>query len=568
MDSKDSPHGHILDSLKTFTYGHHDPQQQSQFHIFNALKIKGDEMAKPNIILTGFMGTGKTTVGRLMAQKLNYKFIDTDHLIEDEIGCTISDYFASHGEAAFRQKETEIAQRLSKSEGLVISTGGRMMLDPNNAEALSSTGRVFCLVATPEEILERVSNDSHTRPLLQGANPLEHIVELLQQREKGYKRFSQFKTSEKKPIAIADELSEFVQGKRDLRLEISAPSIDYEFIVGSGILPFVTSLAEINGPVAIITDETVAPLYAKSCGKVKTIITVPPGRQHKTLATAQTIYEQLLDADFDRSGTIIALGGTVISELAGFIAATYMRGVDCVQCPTSLLAMVDTSIGGKSGVDLPRGKNVIGVFKQPKTVIADVATLQSLSPRTFASGMAEVIKHGLIADPELLKKIEGGKWKPAEGGLQSASELQALVAQAIQVKINIIQEDPYEQGRRAVLNFGHTFANAIEHLSHHKVRHGEAVAIGMVIATRLSVDLGYCEPGLLVRVENVLKSALLPTKIPYQLIATDILRAMRSDKKKKAGKLRYILIKDIGETFITEQVDEQAVLKAIQETKE
>ena len=525
-------------------------------------------MAKPNIILTGFMGTGKTTVGRLMAKKLGYEFIDTDHLIEDEIGCSISDYFRTHGEVAFRQKETEMALRLSQSEGLVISTGGRMMLDPTNAEALSRTGRVFCLVATPEEILERVSHDSNVRPLLQGANPLEHIVELLQQREKGYKRFSQFKTSAKKPNAIANELSEFVQGKRDLRLEISAPSIDYEFIVGSGILPFVSSLAEMNGPVAIITDESVAPLYAKSCGKVDTVITVPPGRQHKTLATAQTIYEQLLDADFDRSGTIIALGGTVISELAGFIAATFMRGVDCVQCPTSLLAMVDTSIGGKTGVDLPRGKNVIGAFKQPKTVIADVATLQSLSPRTFASGMAEVIKHSLIADSDLLSKIEAGKWKPDAGGFQSAAELQALVAQAIQVKINIIQEDPYEHGRRAVLNFGHTFANAIEHLSRHKVRHGEAVAIGMVIATRLSADLGHCSNALLARVENVLTSALLPTRIPSQLVASDILLAMRSDKKKKAGKLRYILIRDIGETFITEDVNEEDILKVLQDLKE
>ncbi len=525
-------------------------------------------MAKPNIILTGFMGTGKTTVGRLMAKKLDYQFIDTDHLIEDEIGCTIAEYFRTHGEEAFRRKETEVALRLSQQEGLVISTGGRMMLDPQNAAALSKTGRVFCLVATPEEILERVSNDSNVRPLLQGANPLEHIVELLQQRERGYKRFSQFTTSTKKPKDIASELSEFVQGKRDLRLEISAPTVDYEYIVGSGILPFVSSLAEIEGPVAVITDETVAPLYAKSCGEVDTVITVPPGRQHKTLATAQTIYEQLLDADFDRSGTIIALGGTVISELAGFIAATFMRGVDCVQCPTSLLAMVDTSIGGKTGVDLPRGKNVIGAFKQPKTVIADVATLQSLSPRTFASGMAEVIKHSLIADSDLLTKIEAGKWKPAEGGFQSAAELQALVAQAIQVKINIIQEDPYEHGRRAVLNFGHTFANAIEHLSRHKVRHGEAVAIGMVIATKLSVDLGYCRPELLTRVENVLKSAMLPIRIPTQLIGSDLLIAMRSDKKKKAGKLRYIMIKEVGETFITDQVEEECVLKVLDELKE
>ncbi len=524
-------------------------------------------MAKPNIILTGFMGTGKTTVGRLMADKLNYQFIDTDHLIEDEIGCTIAEYFRTSGEDAFRRKESEVAQRLSQQEGLVISTGGRMMLDPGNAASLSSTGRVFCLVATPEEILERVSNDSHVRPLLQGANPLEHIVELLQQREKGYKRFSQFTTSAKKPDDIADELSEFVQGKRDLRLEISAPSLDYEFIVGSGILPFVSSLAEIQGQTAIITDERVAPRYAQSCGQATTVISVPAGRQHKTLETAQRIYEQLLDAGIDRSGTIIALGGTVISELAGFIAATYMRGIDCVQCPTSLVAMVDTSIGGKTGVDLPHGKNVIGAFKQPKTVIADVATLQSLAPRAFASGMAEVIKHSLIADSDLLEKIESGNWKPAAGGFLAASSLQALVAQAIQVKINIIQEDPFDHGRRALLNFGHTFANAIEQLSGHSINHGEAVAIGMVIATRLSAELGHCDMNLLARIEKVLVSAQLPVRIPADMSAAEILAVMGSDKKKQHGRLNYILIEDIGKTFKTDQVSKETVIKVMNELK-
>ncbi|MGW8313730.1 MAG: 3-dehydroquinate synthase [Desulfuromonadales bacterium] len=521
-------------------------------------------MSKENIILTGFMGTGKTTVGRLMAEQLNYEFIDTDQYIEEQIGCTIAEFFREKGEAAFRQMEADLAQSLAHRTGLVISTGGRMMLDPNNAAALSKTGRVFCLVATPEEILQRVSNDGNVRPLLQVPNPLEHIVELMQQREKGYKRFSQLETSAKLPVAIASDLAEFVQGKRDLRLEISAPSIDYEFIVGSGILPFVTSLAKIDGPVAIITDESVAPLYAQSCGVIDTVIVVPPGRQHKTLATAQSVCEQLLDADFDRSGTIIALGGTVISELAGFVAATYMRGVDCVQCPTSLLAMVDTSIGGKAGVDLPQGKNLIGAFKQPKTVIADVATLQSLPPRAFASGMAEVIKHSLIADSDLLQKIETGNWIRAAGELQQqASELQALVAQAIQVKINIIQEDPYEQGRRAVLNFGHTFANAIERLSRHEVRHGEAVAMGMVAATQLSSALGFCAADLQQRLESVLLASGLPIRIPAALHPEQLFQAMSSDKKKKAGKLRFVLIRGIGDVFVTDQIPEHAILTSL-----
>lgn len=514
-----------------------------------------------NIILTGFMATGKTTVGRTLASQLGYDFVDTDQLIESKIGMTIAEFFKVKGENAFRKMEADLARELADKNGLVIATGGRFMLDGDNAAVLGKTGRVFCLVATPEEILERAESDSHVRPLLLVPNPLEHIIELLQQRKQGYGQFPQFATSEKRPETVAEDLVGIIAGGPDVRLPIAAPSDRYEFIVGGGLLPFVSQLAGIDGPIAIITDETVEPLYAKSCGSVDVVVTIPPGRQNKTLLTAQSIYEQLLEADFDRSGTIIALGGTVISELAGFIAATYMRGVDCVQCPTSLLAMVDTSIGGKTGVDLPQGKNLIGAFKQPKTVIADVATLQSLPPRAFASGMAEVIKHSLIADSDLLQKIESGNWIQSAGEMPLASELQALVAQAIQVKINIVQEDPYDKGRRAVLNFGHTFANAIERLSHHSVSHGEAVAMGMVVATNLSAKLGYCPEELQERIESVLISSGLPTRIPAGLVPKQLLQAMRSDKKKKAGKLHYVLLKDIGDVFVTDQVPEDAVLE-------
>ncbi len=521
-----------------------------------------------NIILTGFMATGKTTVGRTLAAQLGYEFVDTDEIIESRIGMTIAEFFKVRGEAAFRKMETDLAQELANRSGLVIATGGRFMLDPNNARALVKTGRVFCLVATPEEILQRAESDGHVRPLLQVPNPLEHILELLDQRKKGYGSFPQFVTSEKSPDTVAKDLVGVISGGPDVRLPIAASTERYEFVVGGGLLPFISYLAEIDGPIAIITDDNVGPLYTQSCGYVDVVVSIPPGRKHKTLATAQSVCEQLVDADFDRSGTIIALGGTVISELAGFIAATYMRGVDCVQCPTSLLAMVDTSIGGKTGVDLPQGKNLIGAFKHPKTVIADVATLQSLPPRAFASGMAEVIKHSLIADSDLLRKIESGDWIQAPGEIrQQASELQSLVAQAIQVKINIVQEDPYDKGKRAVLNFGHTFANAIERLSRHTVSHGEAVAMGMVAAANLSVQLGHCPEALGERIESVLVSSGLPVQIPGKLAPEQLLSAMSSDKKKKAGKLRYVLIKDIGDVFVTDQVPEEAVLSTLNALK-
>ncbi|MDY0094065.1 MAG: 3-dehydroquinate synthase [Candidatus Vecturithrix sp.] len=525
--------------------------------------------SKPNIILTGFMATGKTTVGKLLAEQLDYEFIDTDQLIEARSGMTIPEIFRQKGETAFREMEAAIVQELAEKEKVVISTGGRLMLDAANAAALSKRGRVFCLVATPEEILKRVSHDSHAkRPLLETPNPMQRIVELLQQRKESYHHFSQFATSEKTPDEVTRHLLGIFQANPDLCVPITARDDRYEFIVGGGILPFVAQLAGISGPIAVITDSNVGPLYAESCGKTDIVITVTPGQQHKTLTTVQAICEELFEKGFDRSGTILALGGSLISGLAGFVAGIYMRGVDCVQCPTSLLAMVDTSIGGKAGINLTQGRNLLGVFKQPKAVVADVATLQSLSPREFANGMAEVIKHSLIADTDLLEKIEQGNWQRESDSLHPPlDELQALVAQAIQVKIQIIQEDPFEKGRRTILNLGHTFAYAIELVSEQEIGHGEAVAMGLVAAANLSARQGYCDPGLQKRIERTLQAAALPARIPAKMKPEQLLQAMKADKKKKGERLRFVLLRDIEDVFVTDAVPPNAVLETIRELR-
>lgn len=525
-----------------------------------------DRELKKNIVLTGFMGTGKTTVGKLLAAQLGYEFIDTDELIQTRQGRSIPQIFLELGEAAFRQMEADLAEELARREGLVISTGGRLMLDPANVAALSRQGRVFCLIATPEEILTRLKSDmEHARPLLEVPNPGERIVELLQQREKGYQRFLQVMTNDKQPAAVTKDLLGLIQ-EDPKRFAIDHPAQPYEFIVGGGLLPFMRQLAGVDGMLVVITDSHVGELYAPSCGAVDHVITVPVGRQHKTLATVRTIYDQLLDVRFDRTGTIVALGGSVVGDIAGFAAATYMRGVNFVQCPTSLLAMVDTSIGGKTGLDLPQGKNLIGFFKQPSAVIADVATLQTLPPEEVASGMAEVVKHGLLADTDLLQKVESGTWPSESGPLQaSLSEIQTLVAQAIQVKIAIVQEDPFELGRRSILNLGHTFAHAIEQVSGYAVRHGEAVAVGLVAAANLSARLGHCPPALQDRIELALTRVGLPTRLPQTLTPEALLKAMGSDKKRVAGQLRFVLLRDVGQAFVTDAVPEAAVLATLRD---
>ncbi len=410
---------------------------QDQF-ISDLLPLALEEFStkKTKIILTGFMGTGKTTVGRLLADNLNYRFIDTDELIESRNNRSISDIFQELGEDAFREMERAIVQEVAEQDGVVISTGGRLMLDPENVSALSRNSRVLCLVATPDEILTRVSDDQeHKRPLLSVPNPKEHIVELLQERNDKYRRFPQIATTDKIPTDIAKGLVEFIN-TNPKSLTVENPQRSYEYIVGAGLLPFIRQLTAIEGEAVIITDEVVNALYGPSCTSIGHIIRIPSGRQNKSLNTVQSVYDQLLDKGFDRSGTIVALGGSVVGDIAGYVAATYMRGVNFVQCPTSLIAMVDTSVGGKTSIDLPQGKNIIGVYKQPTKVIADVATLQTLHEVDFASGMAEVIKHGLIAESNLLDQVERGNW--AKNWDQSPSyigELQRLVAQAIQVKI-------------------------------------------------------------------------------------------------------------------------------------
>lgn len=350
----------------------------------------------------------------------------------------------------------------------------------------------------------------------------------------------------------------------EIRLPVHYPGGQYDVIIGEGVLPRLRQLAQVAGPLAVVTDENVGPLYAAQIGDAACVITLPAGERHKTLASVQRIYDALLAAGLDRSGTVVALGGGVIGDMAGFAAATYMRGVDFVQCPTSLLAMVDASVGGKTGVDLPQGKNLVGAFKQPTAVLIDTSTLQTLPPEELTAGMAEVIKHGLIGAPGLLARVEQGGGG-AEGSSVRIPNPRSLVLEAVQVKRDVVQADPFERGRRALLNLGHTFGHAIEQVSGYAVRHGEAVAMGLVCAAHLSARLGFCDAALQQRIETVLARVGLPARIPAHLAPEAIYAAMFSDKKKAAGKLRFILIRDVGDVFVQGDVAETAVLATLQQ---
>lgn len=516
-------------------------------------------MSNKNIILTGFMGSGKSAVGKALADRLGYRFVDTDRLIEARAGRTVAEIFEREGEESFRAWEANVARALAEERATVIATGGRLMLDSKNAQMLGSNGQVFCLTANPDEIVKRLQMEDAKRPLLAVPNPDARIMELLAKRAEGYARFPQIRTDNKSIEQVATEI-QLLMNKRIIG--VTYPGGSYNVAIGSDLLPHVRELAGITGPVAVITDSNVGPLYANQV-RGDMVVTIPAGEQYKTPATVNQLYSQLLAAGLDRQGTIIALGGGVVGDVAGFVAATFMRGIDFVQIPTSLLAMVDASVGGKTGVDLPEGKNLVGAFKQPQIVLADLVTLSTLPDAEFSAGMAEVIKGGIIADPELFKLVENQAAHLMSRSNTDLDLLEVVVGDSVEVKRKIVQEDPYEQGRRAVLNLGHTFGHAIEQVSGYSVRHGEAVAMGLVASAHMSAALGHCYSELEPRIAEVLNSVSLPTQIPQEWQEEAILAAMASDKKKATGRLRFVLPRAIGDVFVTGQISEDEVLATL-----
>jgi 3-dehydroquinate synthase len=362
------------------------------------------------------------------------------------------------------------------------------------------------------------------------------------------------------PNAIADEVAQLWSSHSTY--DISSPAGGYAYTVGAGILPFVRQLASIRGPIVVITDEVIRDLYAPSLGEVDLVVSLRAGRSQKTLDAVASVYQQLFEAGIDKSATAVSLGTSIIGDVAGFAAATYLRGLDLVHCPTNLIAMVDTSVGGKVGLDVPQGRNLIGLYKQPKAVLADVGTLQTLPERDFRSGLAEVVKHGLIASSSLLDRIESTSWVGTGTLLPGMlADLQSLVAQAIQIKIAIVQADPYEEkGQRTFLNLGHTFGYGIEYASGGAINHGEAVAMGMVAATRLSHRKGHAGAGLVDRVEAVVDHIGLTSAIPSSIQSREVLDGMRHDKKRRHSRPRFVLLKDVGDPFISDDVDDDEIL--------
>jgi 3-dehydroquinate synthase len=330
----------------------------------------------------------------------------------------------------------------------------------------------------------------------------------------------------------------------------------YPIHVGAGCLRDIgTRLAETGcgERVAVVTNSTVADLYLertlaslRAAAFAPTSVQIPDGEEHKNLAWLTLVYDKLIDAGLERDGAVVALGGGVVGDLAGFAAATYLRGVPCVQVPTTLLAQVDSAVGGKTGINHIAGKNLIGAFAQPRFVLADVETLRTLPRRELTAGLAEVIKYGVILDPELFALIEAHL--PAVQRLDRDLMVR-IVRTCCTLKALVVGEDETENGYRAILNFGHTVAHALESLTEYKqYLHGEAVAIGMVAAARVSRRLGFCGERDYQRIRTLLERCGLPTEVPADIRGEPLALAMRTDKKARGGMINFICVEAIGKT--------------------
>ncbi|MGI5816679.1 MAG: 3-dehydroquinate synthase [Armatimonadota bacterium] len=528
--------------------------------------------------LTGFMATGKTTVGRLLARRLGMEFIDTDELIEAKAGLPIPEIFERFGEDHFRDLESDALHHALSTPGRVISTGGGMLLRDENVRALRDAGPIICLTARAETVVDRTRGDEH-RPLLQVADPAARIRELMERREACYARADyHIETDDADPEAVTDEVMGALAGDARARwlagvetaIALVLSDAEYRITVGRGLIPRLGAIvppSEEGVRAALVTTDRIAPLYAaearaglEAAGWDVTVLSVPDGESSKQLSVAGELWERMAAAGLDRGSTVFALGGGVIGDLAGFVSATYMRGIDLVHVPTSLLAQVDSSIGGKTAVDLGAGKNLVGAFHQPVAVVTDVSALATLPAAELRSGLGEIIKHACCFDAAMFDLLEERR-EAILGG--DGAALEYLVARNCQIKAEVVEQDPHEAGLRAVLNYGHTVGHALERAAEDwALRHGEVVGAGIVAEARVAVWLGIADDATARRQEALVAAYGLPTSVSG-ISEARALEALERDKKIESGRLRMPLVPEIGSFRVVEDVDLEAVRRAI-----
>jgi 3-dehydroquinate synthase len=555
--------------------------------------------APQQIVLVGLSGSGKSSTARVLAERLGWQLIDTDDEITKR-GKTPAELIVDRGEPAFREIEASIIEEASKQIPAVIATGGGAFGDAHSRRRLGERGYICFLDATPPELARRIrqSSDGVERPML-GEDLEARLYELDRERRPYYNHADLWMpvqvptaadeapgeaTAPRILRAWAEEGSEALrQDQRLERLGTDAPARVPAAIIDTGeqrtpiwvgpgeLNRLAERLAQLklNGTVFLISDADVMEAHGErvagvlqEAGIAGASYVVPGGEASKSLRVASELYGWLSEQRAERGDTVVALGGGVVGDLAGYVAATYLRGMPFVQLPTSVLAMNDAAIGGKAAVDLPAGKNLVGAFHQPRAVLADIETLATMPHRALLEGFAEVIKHALILDPELLALLE-----QHAGELTSTDPdpdlLTQVTARSVRLKALVVSSDPQEQGLRATLNYGHTIGHAIEAITgYREYLHGEAVSIGMMGAARISERMGLISEEIVARQADLLRAFGLPLQASG-LSAQAVMDAMLLDKKVQRGRPRFILLQSIGRAVVSDQMEERIVEEAV-----
>jgi shikimate kinase/3-dehydroquinate synthase len=503
------------------------------------------------LFLIGFMAAGKSTVGPMIAELLGRRWVDLDARVEAAAGRKIPAIFEAEGEMGFRRREAQALREVCAERDVVVSCGGGAPVFGDNLARMRRAGVTASLLVGLDDVLRRA--DSSTRPLLAGGR--EQAERLLGERQEVYRSAEIcVETGGRAPAEVAAELARRAPlhlGDVAVRLEHGATPIHLAPLARAGEL--LAELCPEARVAALVSDENVAraghlarAASAVAGAGVRPVeIVIPPGEESKTLAQVERVASSCVAGGLDRRSAVLAVGGGVVGDLAGFAASMLYRGVACAQLPTTLLAMVDSSIGGKTGVDLPAGKNLVGAFWQPRFVLADVTTLATLPPRELAAAYAEVLKYGLLGDAALFEALERDGPPPAEG-------LASLVARCAAHKARVVAADERElTGARATLNLGHTFGHAVELASGYRLLHGEAVAVGLVAAAEVSARLGLAPVGLAARVKGALARCGLAAELDAWR-RRSVVALAAADKKRQGGRIRFVALEDVGRTRLVE----------------
>ena len=546
-----------------------------------------------SIVLVGMMGAGKTSVGRRLAQRLGLSFSDADVEIETAARMSIAEIFSRHGELFFRDRERQVIARLLAEGQKVLATGGGAFMQVATQERIRDHAISIWLKADFDVLVRRVRRRTN-RPKLATDDPDDALRRLIEERYPVYaladhavvsRDGSQesvvesvivtleqaFGTAALRPSG-APKVGAYSGARSPIAVPVELDARAYEILIGEGLLSEAGRHIRRVAPGAscfVVTDVNVAAEHLhsllnslKSAGIRHDQLVIDAGEASKSFLWFERVCEAIIAARMERGDCVIALGGGVVGDLTGFAAASVRRGMRLIQIPTSLLAQVDSSVGGKTGINSGEGKNLVGAFHQPALVLADARALDTLPEREFRAGYAEIVKYGLIDDADFFEWLERNR----AGVFAKGPELEEAIRFSCASKAKIVARDETEQGDRMLLNLGHTFGHALERLTNYdsaRLNHGEGVAIGLCCAFRFSVRLGHCLGQDAERVVGHLRAAGLPTRITDALAlnaaAGPILEAMRQDKKISAGAFTFILARGIGQSFIARGVAAEAV---------